>query len=146
MPYTNINTHFYLGNIYERQKDCKRSIQLFKQCLNLDKTNFGATIHLATLLANCGETTKASKYFEHALKLDPESPAAHFSLGKILHSSPDSLEEAADHYLKVLEKEPHHYKALCQLGIYYMEKSELEKAAEYLKDSIKINSKYLLHL
>ena len=37
----------------------------------LDREHFGACLHLATLLANALETQKASKYFRHALKLDP---------------------------------------------------------------------------
>jgi tetratricopeptide (TPR) repeat protein len=52
---TNFNAHFYLGVIYEKKKEYKKSITLFKQCLNNDKQHFGACIHLATLLANAGE-------------------------------------------------------------------------------------------
>jgi len=39
-----------------------------------------------------GENNKASKYFKHALKLDPNSVPANFGLGKILHSLTNSLE------------------------------------------------------
>jgi hypothetical protein len=30
------------------------AVQMLKQCLTLDQENFGACIHLATLLANAG--------------------------------------------------------------------------------------------
>lgn len=57
-----------------------------------DTEHFGSCIHLATLLANDGETYKAAKYFKHALKLEPSNVAAHFGLGKILHSTTENLD------------------------------------------------------
>jgi tetratricopeptide (TPR) repeat protein len=91
-PVTNINAYFYLGIIHEKKKDYKRSIQLFKQCLLYDTEHFGACIHLATLLANAGETQKAAKYFKHALKLVPNNIQANFGLGKILHSTSENID------------------------------------------------------
>jgi tetratricopeptide (TPR) repeat protein len=35
-PVTNINAYYHLGIIYEKKKDYKKSIQLFKQCLLYD--------------------------------------------------------------------------------------------------------------
>ena len=49
------NTFFFLGMSYEKTKDYKRSMLNFKKTLTLDKNNFGASIHLANLLANLGE-------------------------------------------------------------------------------------------
>jgi len=40
---------------YEKTKDYKRSMLNYKKTLTLDKNNFGASIHLANLLANLGE-------------------------------------------------------------------------------------------
>jgi tetratricopeptide (TPR) repeat protein len=146
LPITHMNAYYYLALIYEKQKDFKKSIQLLKQCLGLDKAHFGATLHLATLLANAGEASKAKKYFNHALKLEPENPAVHFGLGKLIHASTDNIDQAEAHFRRVLEKEPNHYKALCQLGIIYLEKDEIEKAAEYLKQSLAINPKFVTAL
>ena len=52
----NVNAYFYLGVICEKQKDYKNAIKLLKQCLMIDKNHFGSCIHLATLLANAGES------------------------------------------------------------------------------------------
>ena len=84
-------------------------------------------------MANAGEAPKAAKYFRHALKLDPTNIPANFGLGKILHSTSENIDAPIAHYKFVIEHDPKHYKAFCQLGIVYLEKGELERAAEYLK-------------
>ncbi len=66
-----VSAYFYLGVLLDKLKQSERAIQCLKQCLVLDQENFGACIHLATLLANTGENKKAAKYFKHALKLNP---------------------------------------------------------------------------
>jgi Tfp pilus assembly protein PilF len=78
------NTFFFLGMSFEKTKDFKRGMLNFKKSLTLDKNHFGATIHLANLLANLGEGQRAAKYFMHAIKIDPENVNAHFGLGKAI--------------------------------------------------------------
>ena len=101
---------------------------------------------MATLLANAGEAHKAAKYFKHALKLDEKKIPANFGLGKILHSTSDNIDAPIPYYKFVIENDTKHYKAFCQLGIVYLEKGELERAAEYLKECLQINPKYVLGL
>jgi len=103
-------------------------------------------LHLATLQANAGEAQKAAKYFKHALKLDPTNIPAHFGLGKILHSTSENIDAPIEHYEFVIKNDKTHYKAFCQLGILYLEKGELEKAAELLKTCLSLNPKYTLGL
>jgi tetratricopeptide (TPR) repeat protein len=79
-------------------------------------------MHVATLFVNAGEMKKAKKYFKHALKLDPENIEAHFSLGRLLHNTTDDYLEPLEYYNFVIDKDPKHHKALCQLGILYCEK------------------------
>lgn len=103
MPITSVNAYFFIGVFYEKQKDYKKSIQMFKHCLSLDSSHFSATLHLATLLANCGESEKAIKYFNHALQLDKNNINAHFGLGKLQHSTNGDLESAERHFRIVLK-------------------------------------------
>ena len=51
--------------------------------------------------------------------------------------------EAMKHYKYVIDTDPQHFKAYCQMGIIYLEKQDLENAAEYLKKCLKINAKYI---
>jgi tetratricopeptide (TPR) repeat protein len=67
---------------YENLKEYQKGMINFKKTLTLDVNHFGASIHLANMLANVGEGQRAAKYFMHALKIDPDSINAHFGLGK----------------------------------------------------------------
>lgn len=50
----NISAFFYLGVLLDKMGQVETAVQMLKQCLTLDQENFGACIHLATLLANAG--------------------------------------------------------------------------------------------
>lgn len=110
---TNVSAHFYYAVLCDKQKDTNKAISLLKKCLLIDQEHFPSCIHLATFLANQGENQKASKYFKHALKLDPNSVPANFGLGKILHALTESVEASIPYYEKVINKDPNHYKAYC---------------------------------
>lgn len=109
----NVSAFFYLGVLQDRQKQYDEAVKNLKQCLVLDQENFGACIHLATLLANTGENKKACKYFKHALKLNPKSIPANFGMGKILHAITSSGGQSIPYFKKVLELDPNYYKAHC---------------------------------
>jgi tetratricopeptide (TPR) repeat protein len=98
------------------------------------------------MLANQGDANKAAKYFKYALKLDPNSVAASFGLGKSLHQITKNSSAALPHYEKCVALDSKHYKAYCQLGKIYLEKMELDKSAEYLKKCLSINPKHVLGL
>ena len=142
----NVNAYFYLGVICEKQKDYRKAIQLLKQCLIFDKMHFGSCIHLATLLANAGESQKAAKYFKHARAIDKHSIPANFGYGKTLHSLTTNVDAPIPYYQYCIDRDPNHYKAYCQLGIIYLEKMELEKSADCLKKCLSINPNYVLGL
>lgn len=78
-----------------------------------DKEHLGSCIHLATMLAHSGETAKAAKYFKHAIKLDPNSIAANYGLGKTLHAIKSNVDAPIKYYEFVISKDPTHYKAYC---------------------------------
>lgn len=55
-----------------------------KKCLTLDNNNFSACIKLADLLVTLSEGQRAAKYYKHALKIEPNSIAGHFGMGKAI--------------------------------------------------------------
>lgn len=64
---------FHIACCQERLKDFKKAVLNYKKCLTLDAKHFGASLHLANLLANVGEGQRAAKYFKHALKISTET-------------------------------------------------------------------------
>ena len=87
-------------------------MQFFKQCLSLESNNFGACMHLATLLASQNEGQRAQKYFMHAIKIDPNSAAANYGLGMVLQEYTQDKEAPIPYYQRVIAQQPNHYKAL----------------------------------
>jgi tetratricopeptide (TPR) repeat protein len=75
---------------------------------------------LAAILANSGNYPKASKYFNHCIKLKGDSIPAHFGLAKILHHANEDYDQALVHYNYVIQIDEKHYKALCQIGNIYL--------------------------
>jgi len=98
------------------------------------------------LLAYQGEGQRAVKYFKRAIKIDKDSVAAHFGLGKTLQQYSEDKEAPIPYYLEVLNREPEHYKTLTQLGILYLERKEFVKSAFYLNKSISFNRRFPLTL
>lgn len=98
---------------------------------------------MATLLANTGENKKAAKYFNHALKLNPNSIPANFGMGKILHTITGVGGSSIPYFKRVLELDSNYYKAHCQLGIAYLQSKKFDKAAESIKKCLSINPKHL---
>ena len=115
----NVSAFFYYGVFLQHNKEFDEAIRNLKQCLAIDTENFGACIHLASLLANTGESKKAAKYYKHALKLDPNSIEANFGMGKILHAITSIGGSSIPYFKKVLESDPNYFKAHCELGTVY---------------------------
>ncbi len=93
-----------------------------------------------------GDHHKAAKYFWHASKLDPTSIPARFGLGKTLLNISDNKDAAIENLKFVIDKEPENYKALCQLAIAYLDKTNFKKCCEYVIKCLKLNKKYVLGL
>jgi len=43
-----------------------------------------------------------------------------------MHTLTDNVDAAIPFYEKVIQRDPQHYKAYCQLGMIYLERNELE--------------------
>lgn len=143
LPGKHVHTYFYLGVLNEKMESYKKAINYFKSCLGKDNMHYMCCMHLATLLANAGMIHRAKKYYLHALSINPDSIEAHFSLGKLIQNSSSDPSEALKHLNFVIEKEPRHHKALCQLGILYCEKNDKPNATLFFKKCLEIKPKYV---
>ncbi len=85
-----------------------------------------------------GEFSEAQGHFEKALRFDPDSEEATFSLASLLvRTSTANARELLQHFLKDNPaKAPQTYLALAQL---YLNERDYEKAAQELQSSIAIN-------
>ena len=63
-------------------------------------------------------------------------------LGKIYQTKILDLDSAIICYEKIIETDNTNFKAFYQLGLTYAEKKDPKKALEYLKESLKLNTKF----
>lgn len=113
----------------EKLQEFKDAMLNYKKCLTSESNHFGACYHLAKLLVQLGEHTRAIKYFKHAIKIDADSVPAQFGLAKAIHNSSEDKSGAVPHYEEVIRRDDSHFKALTQLGLLYLEYEEFDLSA-----------------
>jgi tetratricopeptide (TPR) repeat protein len=89
-----------LGQIHAERKDWKNAVKILEPLLKYrhDYTTYQL---LAEALYNLDKHTKARKYYQEAIKLNPKNAADHYRLGNI-HLGGNSFALAADSYQKAL--------------------------------------------
>ena len=106
-----------LGKAQKKFHDYQSSITSFKKCLALDVNNFGPSIQLANLLAELGEGQCAAKYYQNAIRIKPDSTAAHFGLILAVLRHPNGSEACAQHLKEILRHDPDNLSALTKLAL-----------------------------
>jgi tetratricopeptide (TPR) repeat protein len=82
------------------------------------------------------KSDEALKEFQETVRLAPDSPVAHFWLGKV-HFFREEKEQAEKAFKKVLELDPKNYQAKTGLGrLYSFDKDKLEQAEKLLKEAL----------
>ncbi len=89
-----------------------------------------------------GETEKAVKEWEEAIRLNPESEAHHM-LGHVFFQKGD-LEAARKEWEFILSKDPGNFMALNNLGNLYQQQKNEEKALEHYTKALQANPKMAL--
>ena len=86
---------------------------------------------------------EAQKEFQETVRLAPESPPAHFWLGRVYFYREDKG-QAEKSFKKVLELEPDNYHAMAWLGkLYSFDKDKLEQAQSYLQKALEASPENL---
>ncbi len=113
---------------------------LWRDNLKKNPKSWVAYNNLALLLPDKDE---ALRYFEEAVRLNPNYPEAHNNLGYIL-AGRKNLAEAIPHYLAALKNRPRYPDALNNLGNAFLEQGKLDDAIEQYYAALKIRSAYSL--
>ena len=114
----------------------------FKKCLELDVNNYGASIQLANLLVESGLSEGSAKYYQNAIRIKPDSAAAHFGL-IVAASNTQSGSGAYSHHLKeVLRHDPDNLCALTQLAIIRLFEYEDVKCVRLLQKALQISNTF----
>jgi cytochrome c-type biogenesis protein CcmH/NrfG len=88
------------------------SIAWYQRALELEPDNTAIRLSFATILAEADKPNDAELQFQKVLEVEPNSFEAHYYLAELYRFwDPPRHDEAADHYLRVIEIAPTSYLA-----------------------------------
>ena len=102
---TNIEGHFRLGVLLQKQGRRKQAEACFRQVLTLDPDHVAACIELTYLLLQGDKSTEAEACCRHAIVAAPDRVDAHYNLGVALQQQ-GRLEEAVECYYHAIVLSP----------------------------------------
>ncbi len=102
---------FNLAVAAYEQRDWPRALAAYETALALDPAHADARYGLALTLERAGYPLDAAAELEKLLARDPRHVEAHLALANLCATTLAERDRAREHYLKVLELQPHHPQA-----------------------------------
>ena len=135
--------HFSLAKMHEFREEYREAISEFEMAIPLDPTSSELRVEFAETLWRAGEIRRAVETCQEAVKLDPESSAPHFLLGRIyssIRTGDQSVmqERAIEEFGLTVELEPDHYQALYDLGRLHLQRQNYQPAVDILDRFIQL--------
>ena len=143
----NVETYFYLANIFHMQGEIGKAIKAFTKVLDLDPSHTDASISLSVLYNDIGKYESARKIFEKAderVRAKPVSEGVddnhinkkfatrHFELAE-MYMSYNRFDEALFEYNKAVALDPDNLEARVKVAKVYAKKGFQTKAMDELK-------------
>jgi tetratricopeptide (TPR) repeat protein len=123
----NAEAYFMLGMIAKEKGEEPSAMSAFQKAVDLDASNKDAFIELGNLYAAKGNKL-ALKYFDNALLIDSLDDQAAMGKAYFLQTQ-NKTAEAIAIYQDVIRRDVQNEGAFFNLGLLYLEKNDLDKAA-----------------
>lgn len=133
----NAEGFFMMGMIYRAQGDKERAINSFQSAVEIDPEIVDAWIILGDLFAE-KDFKIAERYYDNAIRLDPENLQAYHAKAFYLQNS-DRVVEAIDLYKEINRRDPQYTDAYLNTGILYLDQDSLDQAFEHFNILVKID-------
>jgi Tfp pilus assembly protein PilF len=112
------NLLYNIGQCYDRQGKMDRAEEYYRRCLGQSANHANCRHAFAILLRGTGRQTAADQMVEEWLAAEPELPDAYVEDGWRRRVAGD-IDGALKRYQQALHYDPHHVRALVELGILY---------------------------
>lgn len=132
--------HVYrpLGIIYEKLKRYPEAVDMYKNLIEIDQADFEICKKTADFLCKLGDYKQAKKYYDIAVKFQPDFVEGYINLGNCLLNS-ENYEEAITAYQEAIRINPNNSLVHYNLGIaLYNSGKKMEALNEY-KKAIELN-------
>jgi len=138
---TKAKAYYLKGMCYKESADTNRAISSFQTATEQDPKQYDANMQLGALMG-ARKNILALEYFNNALRIDPKSTEAVYSIGKF-YQDIGKIQEAIDTYKKLLAVDKNNSHALYNLGaIEFSFKKDPKAAIQYFSDAINLKSDY----
>ncbi len=122
-----------IGSIKRFQGRTAEAEYFVKRALQVDPNSIGALCELAEIKRDLNDLQESIRLYREALSISDSQPFVYLGLGDSLQRA-GQLSEAEEAFIRVLELEPDSFEALYNLGVTYLNQSQLDKAvAQYEK-------------
>jgi tetratricopeptide (TPR) repeat protein len=134
---------YWLGG----RENLEKAIELFEEAVDIDDTFAVAQAGLADCYINMYMwridprpvwLDRGERAANKALKMNPDTAAAHRSLGRVAQHR-RHLDEATGHFEKAVELDPNYADAMCSLGWIASELKKYDSAIHWASEAIKVN-------
>ena len=103
--------HYNLGLASAEAGNLRSALMAYESALAIQPGSADARYNFALALKQADYLADAADEMEKLLAAHPDEVRAHLALGNLYAQQLHQLAKARQHYLKVLEKEPHHSQA-----------------------------------
>jgi tetratricopeptide (TPR) repeat protein len=134
-----IEAYLKLAELSLYYKDYNRVFMYTDQALKVDESSSKAHFIRGFALKEKGDTATAVKAFQKSVDLDQSYYDAYIQLGLIFSARKNKLAE--DYFNNALNLKPQSIEALYDLGMYYQETEDFNKAMEKYRAIIQIDPK-----
>jgi tetratricopeptide (TPR) repeat protein len=120
-----------LGTLSEKKKHMKAAENYYLKALKCDDNDAYSLMNLGVIYSSRNEYDKALDSFRKALTINDKLPDLHYNYALFLSKHRGNEILAERHYWECLKLDPSHRKALNNMGITMMHKSNFSEAATY---------------
>ncbi len=126
-----------MAELYLYVKDNRKSIEYLDKVLKLDINTPKAYFIKGMDFKELGDTTKAISSFQTTIEQDPQYYNAYIQLGLLFEARHNPL--ALDYYKNALKLDPKSIEARYNMGMFYQENNQLNRAIETYTELLKMD-------
>ena len=124
-------SHNLMGMLSEKQNHMQNAEKYYLKALKCDDNDACGLMNLGAMYSSRNEYDKPLAYFKKALEVDDKLPDLHYNYALFLSKYQGNGILAERHYWECLKLDPAHRKALNNMGVLMMRKSNFQEAASY---------------
>ena len=113
----------------------QNSLEIFWHTIQVTTDNYAADDCMGNALENIGKNAEAEKFYNEAVRVEPDYPMAQFHLGMILLQRGDS-DAASNHLAGAIQLSPHNPVMQYDFGTYLLQHGKPDEAAAHFKAAL----------